>query len=176
LGNGAIVNSNVPVQVTGLTDVNDIVAGNNHSCAVKTDGTVWCWGNNLYGAIGDGTVVDRPLPTQVLNLTSVVSVTAGTSFSCARQSNGTAWCWGINNLRQLGDGVANHQMCGSGDCSPVPVTVSNIANVMVIDAGYQHACAVLANRTAWCWGANFNGQLGDGSELNSIVPVAVQMP
>ncbi len=177
LGDGTtVVYSSVPVQAS-ILGVVSISASTTHVCAVKTDGTVWCWGNNLYGAIGDGTVVDRPLPTQTLNLTSVVSVTAGTSFSCARQSNGTAWCWGVNNLRQLGDGVANHQMCGSGgDCSPVPVTVVNIANVMVIDAGYQHSCAVLTNRTAWCWGINTYGQLGDGSVLGSVVPVAVQMP
>ena len=93
------------VQVQGLSSVTAIAAGEVHSLALKSDGTVWAWGNNYYGQLGDGTTTDRYTPVQVQGLSSVVAVAADISHSLAVKSDGTVWAWGKNDHGQLGDGT-----------------------------------------------------------------------
>ncbi len=91
-------------------DVVSVSLGSSSACAVRKDGTVWCWGWNNDGQLGDGTNVNRPFPVQVKGLSDVVMVAAGDDDTCAVLQNGTAWCWGQNNFGQLGDGTTTESL------------------------------------------------------------------
>jgi alpha-tubulin suppressor-like RCC1 family protein len=93
------------VPVVGLTGVTALAAGGDFTCALESDGTVWCWGTNYYGTLGDGTYTGRGTPAKVSGLDGVVSVAAGYEHVCAARSDGSAWCWGQNWWGSLGDGT-----------------------------------------------------------------------
>ena len=150
-----------------------ISAGGQHSCAVARDGSLWCWGQNMYAQLGDGTFTVRHLPTRVTGITSVAQVSAGKYHTCAVKTDGSAWCWGLNASGQLGDN-GTHQTCSGNDCSPTPVAVSTLGSgVATVGAGRDHACALKTDGSVWCWGANNHLQLGDGSTTNRPTPVLV---
>src|SRR6185369_5500352 len=101
----------VAVSSTNLTAASDIACGNLHSCAVKTDGTVWCWGNSFRGQVGYNSTSDALTPKQVVGpggsgfLTNVAQVVAGEHHTCARKNDGTVWCWGDDDYGQMGNTV-----------------------------------------------------------------------
>jgi len=176
LGNGTNTDSNVPVAVTGLgSGVTSISAGGSatatsdgHTCAVQS-GSVVCWGYNASGQLGDGTTTDSSTPVST-GITSAVAAATGRDFSCALKSDGSVLCWGQNANGRLGDGTT------SGRTSPVAVTgLGSGSGVTAITAGYNHACA-LQSGAAVCWGSDGSGQLGDGGNTDSSVPVAVFGP
>jgi alpha-tubulin suppressor-like RCC1 family protein len=143
------------MQVPGLVDVQDISAGTDTALALKVDGTVWAWGNNDKGQLGDGTTMSRPTPAQVSGLTNVTAVAAGTACCMALKADGTVWAWGNNHFGQLGDGTTFTQRS-------LPVQVGGLPGpATAIDIDVQ-GLAVLADGSAWAWGANDYGQLGDG--------------
>ena len=127
LGNGTYTDSATPVAVTGLSsNVTEISAGWGHSCAVKSDGTAYCWGHNegdsMYGTgggqLGDGTTTNSNVPVSVVGLSSVSSIapsSATIGHTCAVVSNTTVKCWGINTSGMLGDGTTTSSL--------TPVTV-----------------------------------------------------
>src|SRR5215510_3311135 len=86
---------------------NTIAAGNVHTCQVRPDGTVQCWGNNFAGQLGDGTQTDRPLPVTVTGLNDAIAVVAGIRFSCTLRVNGTVQCWGENGGKLGNNGMAD---------------------------------------------------------------------
>jgi alpha-tubulin suppressor-like RCC1 family protein len=110
LGDGSIIDRLLPVQVkdtagTGyLSGIVAIAAGDDQSLALKSDGTVWAWGQNTYGQLGDGTTINMLTPVRVVGINSVASVSAGNSFSVALKYDGTVWTWGLNDQGQLGTG------------------------------------------------------------------------
>ncbi len=99
----------IPTETTnsiGLdTDWGQIAAGWNHSIAIKTDGSLWAWGDNNYGQLGDGTNTNQNQPTLIDAATNWQSITAGEGHSMAIKTDGTLWAWGRNYLGQLGDGA-----------------------------------------------------------------------
>lgn len=95
-----------PRKVEGISGVVSVAAGDEHTCAMTSDGGAWCWGYNGLGQLGDGSVDDRYEPARVEGLSGVVAITAGNFDSCAVLSDGTAWCWGNNSSGQLGAGEA----------------------------------------------------------------------
>ena len=111
LGNGQSgrnAKSAVPVQVSGITDATAITAGSGHSCALHQDGSVSCWGFNLFGGLGNGQSgrnADSPLPVQVSGITDATAITAGSGHSCALHQDGSVSCWGSNDDGQLGNGT-----------------------------------------------------------------------
>jgi alpha-tubulin suppressor-like RCC1 family protein len=108
VGDGSAINRTSPVQVGMDTDWGVVTTGVHHTCAIKTGGTLWCWGYNRYGEVGNGNFGNQLTPLQVGTDANWSSVSAGQNFTCATKTDGTVWCWGENNYQQLG--VAAHMV------------------------------------------------------------------
>ncbi|MEX1254449.1 MAG: hypothetical protein WEE64_08915 [Dehalococcoidia bacterium] len=148
-----------------------------HTCALTTTGGVKCWGAVDFGALGDNLGCDTDgdfvchEPVDVVGLqTGVNAVTVGSSHTCALTVAGGVKCWGHNfNPARIGDGGA----CGF-EC-PVPVDVPALTNdVVQVEAGSIHTCALTEDGAIWCWGGNFYGQLG-GAQCCMDTDVSVQV-
>jgi len=163
LGNGNYIDSNVPVQVFGLTNVISVAGGGLHSLALKSDGTVWAWGMNTNGQLGNGNNTTSNFPVQVNGLTGVIAISAGGVHSLALKSDGTVWAWGSNIYGRLGNGTNTD--------SNLPVQTSSLTGVIAIAGAGYHSLALKNDSTVWAWGYNNNGQLGNGNYSNSNVPV-----
>ena len=143
----------------------DVSTGGGHSCAVRDDGTVWCWGRNDFGQLGDGTATDSNVPVQAIGIANATKVEAGELFTCALDDAGQVSCWGNNQAGQLGDGTTSD--------SRSPVAVRELSGVTQLSVGNQHACALRGDGGVSCWGANNDGQLGDGSTTPRTAPTNV---
>jgi alpha-tubulin suppressor-like RCC1 family protein len=169
LGDGTTTRRPLPVPVRGLRrGVVAIAAGYSHSCALTTAGAVWCWGLNSSGQLGDGTTAGRTTPARVRRLPgSAAALSAGALHSCAVTAAGAARCWGENGAGQLGDGSTGDRL--------LPVAVRGLRGVTGgIAAGGLHGCAVSTAGAARCWGANSEGQLGDGTTAGRPTAAAVR--
>jgi alpha-tubulin suppressor-like RCC1 family protein len=168
LGDGTVTNKSSPVSVVGnFTDWCQVSAGNLHSLGVRQNGTAWAWGSNCYGRLGDGTSTDKSSPVSVVGgFTDWCQVSAGGSHSLGVRQNGTAWAWGNNLVRQLGDTTSTSRS------SPVSV-VGGFTDWCQVSAGSLHSLGLRQNGTAWAWGANGQGQLGDETVSVRCSPVSV---
>jgi alpha-tubulin suppressor-like RCC1 family protein len=169
LGNGTLMDQFTPVTVNLLRGrTQTVAAGTNFTCALNSGGGVQCWGGNSVGQLGDGTDVGvRELPTDVVGLTrGVRSIAVGAGHTCALTEQGTVKCWGFNGWGQLGDGTTQNRS--------TPVDVMRLGgSVQAIAAGEHHTCALLVTGAVRCWGANWSGQLGDGTLTDYLTPVTV---
>lgn len=156
-----------PLFLVPFTQVIQITAGSSHTCALTTDGKVYCWGYNRSGRLGDGTTTDRSLPAPVNALPDgVIAVEAGGSHTCALTADGKVYCWGDNYSGQLGDGTTTNRL--------TPVLVSGLPDgVTAISAGGRHTCALTASGAVYCWGSNSFGQVGDDTTTNRLTPVLI---
>jgi alpha-tubulin suppressor-like RCC1 family protein len=173
LGNGTNIDAVAPVQIVLPapfinTDWNVVAAGRVHTVALKTNGTLWAWGSNIFGQLGDGTTQNSKLPVQEASGATVwVAVSAGDAHSLGRQSDGTLWTWGGNDSGQLGN--------GSNVDAHAPVKVGLDTDWADAAAGSVHTVARKANGTVWSWGGNTFGQLGDGTNSPKSSPVQVPL-
>ena len=128
-----------------------------------------CWGTSGSGRLGNGTTnPDIALPAEVSNGIKYSRVAAGYEHSCGLGLNGGVFCWGNGSQGQLGNGSL-----GSSS-TPVAVLGGLMFTHVSIDATFPgHTCGV-ATTGAYCWGRNNNGELGDGSQIQSSVPVRVK--
>jgi alpha-tubulin suppressor-like RCC1 family protein len=164
LGNGATTNSPLPVDVIGLSEiVSQISTGTDFSCALLANGGVKCWGTNRRGQLANGkpTIFINPVPGDVIGYTSgIAEIKSGIYRTCAITTSGGVKCWGA--------GYANGPIIlTSGDVPGLATGISHIST-----GEFSH-CAITTNGEAKCWGSNSNGQLGNGSTVDSALPVNV---
>ncbi|HLJ16291.1 MAG TPA: hypothetical protein VKV15_17460, partial [Bryobacteraceae bacterium] len=165
LGDGTTTNRSIPVQVVGLSGITAIAAGQDHSMALKNDGTVWTWGYNGYGNLGNGSTTQSPNVVQVTGLSSVAQIAAGSNHSLALKSDGTVWGWGYNGYGNLGDGSTANRVN--------IVQTSGLSGVTGVAAGTYHSLAVKSDGTVWAWGYNGDGELGIATNVNHVTAVQV---
>ncbi|MBS1773996.1 MAG: T9SS type A sorting domain-containing protein [Bacteroidetes bacterium] len=167
LGIGSTTNQSSPVQVgTSSNWVSVQAGGEEYAIGLKSDGTLWAWGRNIYGQLGDGTTTDRTSPVQIGSLTNWISIATGFGHSIAIRADGTLWAWGHNNSGQLGIGNTTNQS------SPVQVGTAN--TWVMVAGGGGHTLALKVDGTLWSWGDNSTyGQLGIGSTTSQSSPVQV---
>ena len=148
-----------------------VTASDFHTCATDDAGAVFCWGSNADDQLGDGSGMDRHAPAAVVGLpvpATALRVAAGEKFSCALLRSGDVYCWGDDADGQLGDGAST-----SGP-APTRVAFPMSVNAVELAAGTAHACAILEDGTAWCWGKGDRGQLGnDVVAARALAPVQV---
>lgn len=147
-----------------MEDVVSASAGADFTVALKADGTLWTWGDNLYGQLGDGTYTSRSTPAQVME--GVTTVAAGVGATAAIRTDSTLWTWGDNLFGQLGDGTQ--------DSRPTPQQI--LTDVSAVNLGGYHAAALRTDGTLWMWGSNIDGQLGTGQATEVLQTQPVQVP
>jgi alpha-tubulin suppressor-like RCC1 family protein len=159
--------------VQGDHNFEEVATGSNHTCAVDTSGHAWCWGYDGKQQLGNGSGNSQQnSPVAVAGTHTFTAITAGTTHTCALDTSGQAWCWGGDVKGQLGDGSPAADQA-------VPVTVTGTHEFVAISASGEHTCAVDSDRTAWCWGGDTYGELGDDAQLSdqfSPVPVQITEP
>lgn len=150
-----------------MTGAVAVVANQRHACGLAEDGSVTCWGANLYGQLGDGSTEDAEVGrSDVVGIADATALSAGDDFSCAVIDDGSVRCWGFNLSGQIGDGTTLNIAMESRE-------VIGLRTAVDVAAGGNHACALLADTTVRCWGGNEFGQLGDGSTEDRSEPVEV---
>jgi alpha-tubulin suppressor-like RCC1 family protein len=173
-----------PVAVVGGLSFTTISAGGVHTCGVTTAGAAYCWGQDRSRQLGDGPGfrLQQDAPVPVLGGLGFATISAGSAHTCGVTTGGAVYCWGANQYGQLGIGTTTGpETCSTVACSTAPVAVSGGFTFTTISAGgaltegsgVAHTCGVTTDGTAYCWGSNVYGQLGDGTTTPQATPTAV---
>jgi alpha-tubulin suppressor-like RCC1 family protein len=163
LGDGSVADRSVPVQVgigvPGFTNIIAVSAGDNHSLALKSDGSVWVWGSNEYGQIGNGTtsMIPQRSPVQNTTLSGITQIAAGIFHSMALNKSGKVFVWGDNLYGQVGNGTPDNFP------QTTPVQNTSLNDVMEIDTAGFTNYARLLDGVVTGWGLNDVGQIGNGT-------------
>ena len=167
LGNNTTTQQITPVQeFLGGTNWKQVACGDNHTAAIKTDGTLWAWGKNYHGQIGDNTDTTQVIPATTFGGgTNWKQVECGGNHTAAIKNDGTLWSWGYNNFGQLGINTFTTPIL-----TPVQVSTGG-TNWKQVACGFTHTAAIKTNGTLWCWGRNTYGQLGNNTTSQQIIPV-----
>ena len=174
LGDGTVVtNRSGPVAVSGGRTFTALATGDAHTCGLATGGKAYCWGDNRYGQLGNGTRVQQVVPVAVGGGRTFKALAAGASHTCGLVAGGTAYCWGGNEYGQLGDGTGGGGYGNNSADRTAPVTVSGARTFTALVAGASHTCGLATGGTAYCWGYNGNGQIGDGTLVQQTAPAPV---
>ena len=168
LGDNTTVNKSSPVSVVGgFCDWRQISGGGDHSLATRQTGTAWAWGDNGSGQLGDNTTANKSSPVSVVGgYTDWCQISAGRAHSLAVRQNGTLWAWGSNQYGRLGDNTT------VAKSSPVSV-IGGFTDWCQASAGTTFSLAVRQNGTAWGWGRNNDGVVGDNTTAQKSSPVSV---
>ncbi|MCU0832094.1 MAG: hypothetical protein MUC58_11390 [Rhizobiaceae bacterium] len=169
LGTGADIDQTIPTPITVIPAAANVATGKGDTtCAVLADGTLRCWGEGFSGELGNGAVQNSLSAVTVSGISNAASVAVGERFACAVLSTGGLKCWGSGNDGRLGANAVDQFVNATAisgltsvDATATPATGSNFSCVLQTTGGIQ------------CWGSNSNGQLGNASEIDSIVPVSV---
>ena len=151
-----------PHQIGTASNWIELDAKDSHSCGIRSNRTLWCWGLNEDGQLGDGTNASRFVPTQIGAASDWSTVGVGGDHTCATKADNTLWCWGWNKYGQVGDGTTRD--------GNTPRQIGTAATWAKVEAGTLHTCATKSDDTLWCWGRNREAQLGDGTLTNRTAP------
>ena len=169
IGNSQHKEKRAPVQEdTNATDWKEVSAGVNHSVAIKEDGTLWSWGDNLSGELGDGTNTPSRVQVQESSSSKWISISAGNKHTVAIKDDGTLWVWGDNYYGQLGDNSVENRN------NPTRIgTVDD--NWTSVSCGKNFTIAVKEDGTMWSWGYNAHSQLGLGDDTeDKLIPTEIK--
>ena len=170
IGDGTEIDRAVPTAVAGGLVFREIAAGGHHSCGVTTANVSYCWGRNVNGDLGTGDTsgVAQLRPVIVVGNHVFHGFALGYRSSCGLEPDGTAYCWGASDYGQLGNGT-------NAGSTFSPAAVSGGLRFLGIAAAQfgAHVCGIAADSTAYCWGGNDFGQVGDGSTVGRKVPTRV---
>jgi len=156
LGLGNTTSRSSPVQIGALSNWSSAVSTNNNSViAIKTDGTIWSWGNNQFGQLGLGNITYYSSPKQIGALTNWKNIGCGYGLSLSSKTDGTLWSWGYNGQGQLG--------LGNTTSYSSPKQVGALTNWSNVFGNYTSGFAIKTDGTLWSWGSNNVGQLGLGN-------------
>jgi alpha-tubulin suppressor-like RCC1 family protein len=164
--------SSIQANVSGSAALSfwQVSAGANHTCGITSDRRLYCWGANYNGQVGDGTSGaenSRSRPVPVGGALRFRQVSAGRGYTCAVTTDNLVYCWGWNDFGQLGDGTKSFPR-------PTPAPVAGGHRFRSVQAGSFHTCAVSTpDNRAYCWGANGQGELGDGTTTERLEPTRV---
>jgi len=170
LGDNTNITRSSPVSVVGgFSDWLTVAAGLQQSAAVRSNGSAWAWGRNGSGELGDNTTTLKSSPVSVVGgFSDWCKISASNAFNIAGRNNGSLWGWGTNDAGQLGNGVT------TPFATPSPAAVvGGFTDWCQASAGSAHSMAVRTNGTAWAWGTNYCGALGDNTTINKSSPVGV---
>lgn len=166
LGDGTTGSKSTPIQTSLLPNIwISIATGGWYGIGLKSDGTLWAWGSNVFGQLGDGTNVDKSSPLQIGTDNNWMSITTGRYHTLGLKSDGTLWTWGANNYGQLGDGTTTNRN------SPLQIGTDN--KWVSTAGGAWYSLGLKSDGTLWAFGMNYNGQLGDGTLTNRNIPVQI---
>lgn len=171
LGLNHTTNQTTPTRVGIATDWLILPKGANslQSLAIKTDGTLWGWGDSNYGEVGIGVTTNVQEPTQVGSATWKMAAT-GNIFSVGIQSDGTLWAWGPQRNGRLGDGVISTTKI----TTPKQIDASTDWLHVVVGTGHTLALKGDANTKAlYAWGSNANGQIGNNTQVDLATPTQI---
>ena len=145
-----------PVRVSGLSGAVSVASGWGHSCAMRSDGSVWCWGSNSAGQAGNSSFLDQVVPVRISGLPTVASIHASGSATCAVTVAGELWCWGDFDYFSglLVDGRQESERA-------TPARIAGLTQVTTMGLGPNNACAVTSAGQVFCWGDSGDGQIGD---------------
>jgi alpha-tubulin suppressor-like RCC1 family protein len=166
IGDNTATTRSTPVTTFGGgTNWKQVIVGNSHTAAIKTDGTLWTWGSNDYGQIGDNTATTRSTPvTTFSGGTNWKQVSAGNIFTAAIKTDGTLWTWGQGSFGKLGRNTTTNRS------TPV-TTFAGGTNWKQVACGNHHTVAIKTDGTLWTWGYNGYGGLGDNTTTQRNTPV-----
>ena len=168
LGNNSLNRESSPVQtVSGGYNWKSISNGYSHISSIKTDGSLWTWGNNDSGQLGDNTIVSKSSPIQIIpGSTNWKLIDNGSYIFAAIKTDGTLWLCGDNGLGQLGDNTNVNKS------TPIQVSGGG-TNWKLVSGGKYHTAAIKTDNTLWLWGYNAYGQLGDNTTTSKSTPVQI---
>jgi alpha-tubulin suppressor-like RCC1 family protein len=157
LGDNTTTDKSSPVQtITGGVNWQQVALSTGGTVgAIKTDGTLWMWGDNSFGALGDNSILSKSSPVQTVSTETDWKYFSGGHGSgvAAIKTAGTLWVWGRNDFGYLGATIGNKS-------SPVQTTAGG-TNWKQVSVGHTHLSAVKTDGSLWTWGTNQYGQLGD---------------
>ena len=158
---------NSPLQVGYDTDWSAVASGCEHTIALKADGTLWCWGAYWYGYDGTETIT-KTIPTRIGADTDWLALSAGGYHNIALKTNGTLWGWGEIYFGDGGAGCVSTCMTRTN-----PTRIGTDTDWKSIACGWNYAFAIKTDGTLWAWGANYDGQLGDGTTISKTLPTRI---
>ena len=161
-----IVLSPQQVLITTGSTFTKVSKGNQHTCAIRSDQKLYCWGFNSNGNVGDNTTTNRSLPVAVDAASNYIDVSAGNGFTCGITSAGVLKCWGRNASNSVGDNTTTQRN------SPVIIN-SGTSYKALAQSSYYTMCAITTADELKCWGYNNYGQVGVGGTTNTAIPTVV---